>query len=149
MYSNYLKIVDFLALQGYKIADLQEESEGREYVAMSGKINNQFSLFRIAKITPTKIGQFVTCWKRNFAGITAPYDQKDRLEYMIIVVQTQEQQGFFMFDQKALLEHDIISCDGRGGKRGFRVYPVWDRPVNKQALQTQNWQKFYFVTLKF
>jgi len=31
------------------------------------------------------------------------------------------------------------------GKRGFRVYPNWVKPENKQAEKTQNWQQDYFV----
>ena len=39
----------------------------------------------------------------------------------------------------------ILSVNGQGGKRGFRVYPKWDLPENKQAKQTQSWQVSYFT----
>lgn len=31
----------------------------------------------------------------------------------------------------------------------MRVYPSWDRPTNKQALKTQEWQLPYFVDMRF
>ncbi|WP_407428209.1 MepB family protein [Arcticibacter sp.] len=39
----------------------------------------------------------------------------------------------------------ILSVNGQGGKRGFRVYPKRDLPENKQARQTQSWQVSYFT----
>ncbi len=44
------------------------------------------------------------------------------------------------FPREILADHNILSVNGRGGKRGFRVYPKWDLPENKQAKQTQSWQ---------
>ena len=29
----------------------------------------------------------------------------------------------------------------------MRVYPSWDRPTSKLAIQTQNWQLDYFVEI--
>jgi hypothetical protein len=33
----------------------------------------------------------------------------------------------------------------KAGKRGFRVYPIWDKPDNKQAEKTQKWQVKHFL----
>ncbi|EMM78684.1 MepB domain protein [Leptospira santarosai str. 2000030832] len=46
-----------------------------------------------------------------------------------------------IFPKQVLFEKGIVS----GRKRGFRVYPSWDKPTNKQALQTQKWQLAYFL----
>ena len=27
----------------------------------------------------------------------------------------------------------------------IRVYPIWDKPTSKQAMETQKWQLEYFV----
>ena len=44
-----------------------------------------------------------------------------------------------------MIENGIISSDKKEGKRGFRVYPIWEIAINKQAIQTQKWQLNYFV----
>ena len=51
-----------------------------------------------------------------------------------------------MFTKKILLTNKILSDVNikQGGKRGFRVYPTWSIPNNKQALATQTWQIEYF-----
>ncbi|MEC0126550.1 MepB family protein [Paenibacillus pabuli] len=48
--------------------------------------------------------------------------------------------GHFVFPKHVLLQRDIISDQGKGGKRAIRVYPPWDKPTSKQALNTQQWQ---------
>ena len=41
----------------------------------------------------------------------------------------------------------ILSKPGKEGKRGFRVYPDWDKVENKQAEKTQKWQLEFFLEL--
>ena len=99
---------------------------------------------RTAKITPTKIGQFVTCWKRNEQKITEPYKDSDPIDFFYIKVMHTKKLGVFKFPKKALIQHGILSTEKKDGKRGFRVYPAWDKPTNKQAIKTQLWQLKYF-----
>lgn len=42
-------------------------------------------------------------------------------------------------------EHQILSDQTREGKRGIRVYPIWDETTSKQAEKTQEWQIKYFL----
>ena len=44
-----------------------------------------------------------------------------------------------------LIKNQILSTNLKDGKRGFRVYPNWDIPQNKQATKTQNWQSQFFI----
>ena len=46
-----------------------------------------------------------------------------------------------------MLEKNIFSLNGIGGKRGIRVYPPWDTPINSQAKKTQDWQLRYFLEI--
>jgi len=46
-----------------------------------------------------------------------------------------------------LVEKHILSSKNREGKRGFRVYPIWDLPISKQAMRTKLWQNDYFIDL--
>jgi hypothetical protein len=59
--------------QGIKLSNVEKEPESLEYLAHTFQLNGQIVKFRKAKITPTKTGQFVTIWKRNAEGITAPF----------------------------------------------------------------------------
>jgi hypothetical protein len=122
----------------------KENIESKEYYACSYTIDGMNVLERTAKITPKKIGQFVTCWKRNIDGITEPYKETDAIDFFIIKVNSTENSGEFKFTKVALIKHGILSTVTKDGKRGFRVYPIWDTPTSKQALKTQSWQLHYF-----
>ena len=130
------------------IKNFQTETESQEYGACTFTMNNHAILFRVAKITPTKVGQFVAIWKRNQAGITAPHDLADDIDFFVISVRNGEQLGQFVFPTKILAEKDIVSKNGIGGKRGIRVYPAWDVADNPQAKKTQAWQLAYFFEIK-
>ncbi len=119
-------------------------AESIEYKACSYTIDGLNIVERTAKITPTKKGQFVTCWKRNSDGITEPHKYSDNLDFFYIKVVSGEKSGLFKFPKEALIKNGILSTDKKDGKRGFRVYPIWDTPTNKQALKTQDWQLKYF-----
>ena len=133
---------------GFQLQHLVWNSESANYGACSFELNNKLIQYRVANITPTKIGQFVAIWKRNNKGITAPFDVADSLDFMIISVRDSENFGQFIFPKSVLVSHGIISQNEKGGKRGIRVYAPWDKPENKQAIKTQAWQVNYFVEIR-
>ncbi len=133
---------------GFQLQHLVWNSESANYGACSFELNNKLIQYRVANITPTKIGQFVAIWKRNSEGITAPFDVSDSLDFMIISVRDSENFGQFIFPKSVLVSHGIISQNEKGGKRGIRVYAPWDKPENKQAIKTQAWQVNYFVEIR-
>ena len=55
--------------------------------------------------------------------------------------------GQFVIPKSVLIEKGIISTSKKEGKRGFRVYPIWDKTINKQAVLTQQWQLNYFFEI--
>ena len=132
---------------GAVISQFEANPESKEYQACSFLLNNKKVIYRQAKITPTKTGQFVTIWKRNAAGITAPFDSEDAIDFFIITVQDNELLGQFIFPREVLSAKGIITHNNKGGKRGMRVYPPWNTVTSKQALVTQNWQAAYFYEL--
>lgn len=103
--------------------------------------------FRIAKTTPTKVGQFVTLWKREEKSPIQPYDINDPFDFFVISTRKDNQFGQFIFPKSVLCEHDIVSVNGKGGKRAIRVYPPWEKSLNKQAQKTQHWQVNYFLDI--
>lgn len=131
----------------FQCSELMVEREGSEYGACSFKLNSMFVRFRVAKITPIKIGQFVTLWKRTKNGPIQPYDVTDEVDLFIISVRKDNQFGLFIFPKSILLQHKIISNNDQRGKLAIRVYPPWDIAISVQAKKTQTWQLPYFLEL--
>ncbi|MFD0941740.1 MepB family protein [Pedobacter boryungensis] len=129
------------------ISELKIEKESTDYDACSFKLNGKSILYRTAKITPTKIGQFVTIWKRNDNGQTQPFHADDDFDLIIINTKYQNFLGQFIFPKSILMEKGVISSSKRQGKRGIRIYPLWDVTLNKQAQNTQQWQLNYFIEI--
>lgn len=144
-----IKLIDELLFIpcSLKITNCEPETESQDYFAHTFKLNNLIIKYRTAKITPTKIGQFVTLWKRNKLGITVPYSLSDNIDFYIIATQKDTKLGLFIFPKILLHQKGILSDECKDGKRGFRVYPIWDETTNKQAQQTQLWQTNYFLDL--
>ncbi len=120
------------------------DKEAKEYNGCSYQEDEFIIIERTAKITPKKIGQFVTFWKRNSQQITTPYSYTDLFDFLIIKVNFNDSTGYFKFSKDVLIKNGIISSEKKEGKRGFRVYPIWDKPTSKQALKTQQWQLKHF-----
>jgi hypothetical protein len=130
------------------ICNIEIEKESAAYSAFTFEINGLKVLYREAKTTPTKIGQFVTIWKRNNEGITAPFHVNDDIDLVIISCRNVEAFGQFVFPKAILGDKKIFTRNNIDGKRGIRVYPPWDIAENKQAKQTQAWQLGYFLELQ-
>jgi len=127
-----------------KVSDIIPESESAEYSAFNLKFNGFNSKFRISKITPTKNGQFVTVYKRIEDGTIAPFENTDKIDFVIISSQKEENHGYFIFPKSELIKRGIFT-DKKEGKRAFRVYPLWDIANSNQAQKTQQWQLKYFI----
>jgi hypothetical protein len=143
---------DFLVAQeliygpsGFEASKPQVESEGTEYGACAVEVSGKALRFRVSKITPTKVGQFVTFWKRIENGPIQPFDAADRIDFLVVSCRKGQLLGQFVFPKSVLRERNVISFRGEGGKRAIRVYPPWDRPTSHQALKTQTWQLPYFL----
>jgi hypothetical protein len=129
------------------LTQFEEELESKEYSASSFLLNACRVKFRQAKITPTKVGLFVVLWKRNAEGVTQAYESTDDVDFVIIGVRKGVLYGQFIFPKTVLIQQGILSQGGKGGKRGFRVYPPWEKELNVQAKKTQLWQVSYFIEL--
>ncbi|MFB7507595.1 MepB family protein [Streptomyces broussonetiae] len=128
------------------------EPESAEYAACAFTVDGRSVRFRSAKTTPTKVGQFVTVWQRSEEGPIRPFDADDRVDLFVISSRDDSSRdddrfGQFVFPREVLCERAIVSRNGSGGKRGFRVYPPWATTPNQQARGTQAWQVNYFFPL--
>ena len=80
------------------ISHLKPDSECEDYLGYNFQINHLNFKFRKAKITPKKIGQFVTLWKRNpESKQTEPFSSEDVFDFYIIACECEGKFGFFLF----------------------------------------------------
>jgi len=135
------KVYDPCALE---ISGFKPETESKEYNASQFELNGLQIINRNAKITPKKVGQFVTFWKRSKNGPIEPFHENDSFDFFTVNVQANNQLGQFVFPKSVLIKKGIISTLQKEGKRAFRVYPAWDISKSKQAERTQKWQLEYF-----
>ncbi len=108
---------------GLALQNLKTEDESADYGAAEFTINNHAIKFRVGKITPTKVGQFVTFWKRIDEGPIMPYDSNDSFDFLVVSVRAENHFGQFVFPKAILCEKGIVSCNGKEGKRAMRIYP--------------------------
>ncbi|MBA3956907.1 MAG: MepB family protein [Parachlamydiaceae bacterium] len=130
---------------GLILQNLKIEDESADYGASEFTIKNRSVKFRVGKITPTKVGQFVTFWKRIGEGPILPYEFTDAFDFLVVSVRAENHFGQFVFPKTVLCEKGIVSCHGKEGKRAMRIYPPWDKADNSQAKKTQAWQLQYFI----
>lgn len=138
------EVYDLCALE---ISNLEMETESQDYDACRFELSGRNIISRSAKITPKKVGQFVTFWKRNGIGPIEPFNETDPIDFYVVNVRAQSNFGQFVFPKSVLIKKGIISTEKKEGKRAFRVYPSWDIAKNKQAERTQKWQLDYFYQI--
>lgn len=123
------------------------ESESSQYCACTFTLGGLAIRFRAAKITPKKVGQFVTLWKRIGKGQIQPFDVSDPNDFFVISVRKGDLFGQFVFPKSVLRDRGVLSKNGIGGKLAIRVYPPWDNPESALAQKTQKWQLEYFLDI--
>ena len=134
------------------IASTQEEQQNLEYAAGTFELMNRLTVktvrFRVAKQTPTKVGQFVTFWEKDSKGINQPFQYDSSPDLLVITTfKDNHTLGQFVFPKNVLLRHHILQSHFTKGKMGIRVYPSWDKPTSNTAKKTQNWQLDYFFVV--
>ncbi|WP_199754061.1 MepB family protein [Amycolatopsis sp. WAC 01375] len=125
------------------------EVESAEYGACRLAVDDRSIAFRVAKTTPTKVGQFVTMWTRaDPDSEIAPFDTSDSISSAVIAVFNKDHRGLFIFNSRELVRRGIMSAEGKGGKRAMRVYAPWVQVESKQAVRTKRWQVERFVQIQ-
>ena len=67
--------------------NIEREKESAEYGSVRFEMDGQTCLYRQAKHTPKKVGQFAALWKRPaMSGEIAPFDYDDGIDRVIILV---------------------------------------------------------------
>ncbi|MCB1108953.1 MAG: MepB family protein [Chlamydiia bacterium] len=132
---------------GLHLNNIRREVESAEYGACEFRLGGKLCKFRVGKVTPKKMGFFITIWKRDGVGPIMPYDLTDPVDLFVFSACTSQHFGQFVFPKAVLHEKGILSREGIGGKRALRVYPPWVLAPNRQAKKTQGWQVQYFFEI--
>jgi len=128
------------------ISYIQEETQNADYGGGKFQLDSKSIRFRVAKITPTKIGQFVAIWERNKANKNQAFSYDTATDLLVInTFNVSGDFGQFIFPKEVLLQKNILSTANNKGKMAVRVYPIWDAPISKRAIATQQWQLPYFI----
>ncbi|MEO8760349.1 MAG: MepB family protein [Bacteroidia bacterium] len=144
--SDLVLVITSFSKYGLDVSQLKAEDESADYGAYTFILDGKRIVFRVAKITPTKTGQFVTLWKRKHKDAPIePFEVEDDIDFFIISARNGNYFGQFIFPRSVLHSKGILSDKNKEGKRAIRVYPPWDKTANKQATKTQQWQLNYFL----
>lgn len=141
------ELSDIYQAYGMRLKHFFLEQESKCYQACRFELNGKKIVFRCAKITPKKTGQFVTIWKRIERTPIQPLSHVDSIDFVVIHVQKKKKMGQFIFPFQVLSEKGIITTPSKEGKKGIRVYPPWDNPTSHQAQKTQHWQQDHFFLM--
>jgi len=126
------------------------EKESQEYSACRLEINHKKVIYRTAKTTPTKVGQFITIWKRPTPSAEiVPFDTNDDIDFIVISVSDENSNNFgqFVFIREILIRKGLLFCGDKKGKLAFRAYGPWVETKIRFAIQAQKWQLDYFFEI--
>lgn len=84
---------------GFACSQPVPEPESAEYAAHTFTLDGLSVRFRAARTTPTKVGQFVTVWKRSPGGPIQPFDVADPVDLFVISCRDGEHFGQFVFSR--------------------------------------------------
>lgn len=140
-------VIRVLGDLGLACSPAKVEADNAEYGAAISAIGRSPVRFRVGKLTATKVGLFVTVWRRSLDGSTEPLPAEECSDVLVICVREDSRVGAFAFPKAALVKHGVVSVGGAGGKRGFRIYPPWSATTNRQAKESQQWQCNYFFEM--
>ncbi|EJS54991.1 hypothetical protein ICG_03253 [Bacillus cereus BAG1X1-3] len=150
--ADFSNIVEKLDKMIYKpnnlfITNQKEEKQKSEYAGGIFQLNNRSIRFRVSKITPNKIGQFVSFWEKDASMRNQAFSYDSAPNLLVITCIADNKLGQFIFPKEILLKEKILKTQNQKGKMAMRVYPIWDKPVSNQAKKSQRWQLQYFVDL--
>ncbi|WP_142312318.1 MepB family protein [Bacillus wiedmannii] len=129
------------------IANVKEEKQNAEYAGCLFHLNHNSIRFRVSKITPNKIGQFVSFWEKDDNMQNQAFSYEAAPDLLVITCIDDNKLGQFIFPKEILLKEKILKTQSQKGKMAMRVYPIWDTPVSNQAKKSQMWQLQYFVDI--
>ena len=99
------------------IKNILEETQNSDHGAGIFQLNSKSVRFRVAKITPTKIGQFVAFWEKDEANKNQAFSYDNATD--LLVINTFGRNGIygqFVFPKEVLLKQNILKTSKTKGK---------------------------------
>ena len=109
---------------------IRDEQWNQSYEAYNFNINGYVFKSRLAKKTTKKKGYFLSLWEKDKTKKNRAFDYESFPGKLIVHVMDDSQ-----------VNH------ASKGKMAFRVYPTWEKDLNRVAHKTQEWQKQYFIDM--
>ena len=107
---------------------IRDEQWNQSYEAYNFNINGYVFKSRLAKKTTKKKGYFLSLWEKDKTKKNRAFDYES-------------------FPGKLIVHKGILRNHASKGKMAFRVYPTWEKDLNRVAHKTQEWQKQYFIDM--
>ena len=151
--NDFYKALNYVNKMIYERSDLtvksvQEEKQNSKYGAGTFRLSSRTVRFRVANITPTKVGQFVAFWEKDENNKNQPFTYDESPDLLVITTfKGDSEVGQFIFPKEILFKHNILRSSSTKGRMAIRVYSSWDKPTSEQAMKTQKWQLPYFVDM--
>ncbi|EZP58360.1 MepB family protein [Exiguobacterium sp. RIT341] len=116
--------------------DIREETQNGAYGAGRFCSGETSIRFRVAKATPTKLGQFVVIWDKDEQNKNQPFSEDTATDLVVVnTFNDSNRFGQFVFPKGVLKQHKILKTGTIKGKVAMRIYPSWagiNRRVDKQ-----------------
>lgn len=104
------------------IKNIREETQNSDYRAGVFQLNSKSVRFRVAKITPNKVGQFVSFWEKNEANKNQAFSYDNATDLLVInTFNNTGDFGQFVFPKEVLLKQNILKTANTKGKMAIRV----------------------------
>lgn len=83
------------------VKSIQEEKQNSKYGAGTFRLSSRTVRFRVANITPTKVGQFVAFWEKDKNNKNQPFTYEEAPDLLVITTFTDDGEfGQFFFQKK-------------------------------------------------
>lgn len=126
---------------------IRDEQWNQSYEAYNFNINGYVFKSRLAKKTTKKKGYFLSLWEKDKTKKNRAFDYESFPGKLTVHVMDDSQVGQFIFPKHVLFHKGILRNHASKGKMAFRVYPTWEKDLNRVAHKTQEWQKQYFIDM--
>jgi len=114
--NNRLKLIDNVIYKanGLILSDVNEEKQNAEYDGYTFRLSNKNSSkhirFRVAKITPNKLGQFVSFWEKDSNHVNQPFTIDNTPDLLVISTFSEtDKSGQFVFPKDILIKKILLN----------------------------------------
>lgn len=110
------------------VKSIQEEKQNSKYGVGIFRLSSRTVRFRVANITPAKVGQFVAFWEKDENNRNQPFTYEEAPDLLVITTFKNDSEfGQFIFPKEILFKQNILRSSSTKGKMAIRVYSSGDK----------------------